>query len=93
MRAAITNWCTTTLNIPRAMTKMMDVAQRLTGKSRNAEYDRACPVPLESTVRLSVLAGYEIVLTTESIREVSNLPPETFTLPLGYREVPPPRVG
>ena len=86
VRADIDEWCVSTIKIPAAMTRMMDVAQRLVGGA-DIEYNRACPLALESTVKTSVLQGYEIVSRTQSIRRLSRLPPETFRLPDGYRQV------
>jgi hypothetical protein len=85
VRADIDDWCVSTLRIPDAMTRMMDLAQRLLGGADNV-YKGVCPLTLESTVKTSVLPGYEIVSRTQSIRP-SRLPPGTFRLPDGYRQV------
>ncbi len=86
VRADIDDWCVSTIKVPAAMTRMMDVAQRLVGGA-DVEYSRACPLTLESSVKTSVLHGYEIVSKTRSIRRLPRIPPETFRLPDGYRRV------
>jgi hypothetical protein len=86
LRADIDNWCISTLEIPAAMSRMMDITQRWFGLT-NVQYDQACPLPLQSAVKVSILPGYEIVSTTQSIRRLSQLPPHTFQIPAGYRQV------
>jgi hypothetical protein len=89
VRAEIDNWCTSDLKVPAAMAKMMDLTQRLVGKGdpQFAQYREACPLALQAAVRLSLFPGFEIVSTTKSIRQLSQVPPGTFQLPEGYRPV------
>jgi hypothetical protein len=85
MRLAIENWCTSILDIPVAMTRMMDVTRRLVGP--DVEYHRACPLALQSTVTMSVLPGFEIVSTVTSIRRLSQFPGDMFRVPTDYKEI------
>ncbi len=89
VRAEIGNWCTGSLKVPAAMAKMMDMTLRLVGSGdpHFAEYRQACPLALQSAVRLSLYPVFEIVSTTTSIRQLSQVPPGTFRLPEGYRQV------
>jgi hypothetical protein len=86
LRADIDNWCSSTLPISAAMSRMMDITQRWFGGA-DAQYDKTCPLPLQSAVKVSILPGYEIVSMTQSIRPLSQVPPETFQIPAGYRQI------
>jgi hypothetical protein len=88
VHAEIDNWCTAGLRVPAAMAKMMDMAQRWIGSGdpQYRQYREACPLPLQSSVRLSLFPGFEIVSTMQSIRQLSEIPPGAFRLPDGYRQ-------
>ena len=89
VRAEIENWCTSSVRVPAAMARMIDMAQRLVGSGdpRFAQYQEACPLALRSASKLSLFPGFELVSTTESIRRLSQIPPGTFQLPQGYHQV------
>jgi hypothetical protein len=78
------NWCTSALKVPRAMADMMNVAHRV-ADSADVRYSQACPLSLESVMKMSILPGFEIVSTTRSIRRLSKFPPGSFELPKDYR--------
>ena len=93
VRVELENWCTSALKVPLTMADMMNVGQRLAGWAA-AQYGPACPLSLESVMKMSILPGFEIVSTTRSIRRLSTFPPGVFELPNSYRELPggpPPR--
>jgi hypothetical protein len=93
VRVEFENWCTSALKVPRAMADMMNVAHRV-ADSADVRYSQACPLSLESVMKMSILPGFEIVSTTRSIRRLSKFPPGVFELPNTYRELPggpPPR--
>ncbi len=48
-----------------------------------------CPLPLRSTIQMSMMPGYELVTSVSSITE-ERLPDDLFRIPAGYREVPAP---
>jgi hypothetical protein len=87
--ADIQNWCTSSVRVPVAMAKMIDMARNLVGSGdpRFAEYQEACPLALQSATKLSLFPGFELVSTTLSIRRLSQVPPATFQLPAGYQRV------
>jgi hypothetical protein len=89
VRAEFENWCVSSLKVPAAMAKMIDMAQRLVGSGdpRFAEYQAACPLALHSAVKLSLFPGFELVSATQSFRRPSQVPPSTFQLPQGYHQV------
>lgn len=87
VRIDLDNWCTRALKVPSAMARMMDMMQRFAGGE--FQYSETCPMALESVARVSVLPGYEIVLSTQSIRRLSRISANVFQLPGGYRRVDP----
>ena len=89
IRADIENWCTTSVRVPPAMAKMIDMASRLVGSDdpRFAQYQATCPLALHSAAKLSLYPGFELVSTTQSLRRLSQIPPGTFQLPAGYQRV------
>ena len=87
VRADIDNWCTSTITIPPAMSRMMDIVTRIAGGPPDVQYAGTCPLALQSSVRVSVLPGYEIVSTVTSLRHLAQIPPDTFQIPAGYRRM------
>jgi hypothetical protein len=65
---------------------MMDVAGRIAGLA-NMDYAAACPLALESAVRLSVLQGVEVLTTVEQIKRVPDLGAGIFDIPTGFQDV------
>lgn len=87
VRADFENWCATEPSVPAAMATMMDVMRRLFGGfAVAAQYRERCPLPLESALRVSVLQGFEIVSTVQSIRR-TRPSPDLFRIPPTYREI------
>lgn len=89
VRAEIDNWCVSTVKVPAAMAKMIDLTQRFIGSGdpQFAQYREACPLAFQSAVKLSLFPGFELVSTTQSIRRLAQVPAGTFQLPEGYRQV------
>ena len=87
VRADLENWCTTSVSVPAAMAKMIDMASRLVGSDdpRFAQYHAMCPLALHSAAKLSLFPGFELVSTTQSIRRLSQIPSGSFQLPEGYK--------
>ena len=89
IRADIENWCTTSVRVPAAMAKMIDMASRLVGSDdpRFAQYHATCPLALHSAAKMSLYPGFELVSTTKSLRRLPQIPPGAFQLPAGYQRV------
>lgn len=68
------------------MVAMMDVTRRFASGLDVARYHTACPLALESRMRLSVVPGLVFVSTVESIQRIARLSSETFALPSTYRQ-------
>ena len=87
VRADFENWCTTSVRVPEAMAKMIDMASRLVGSDdpRFAQYHATCPLALNSAAKLSLFPGFELVATTQSIRRLSQISSGSFQLPEGYK--------
>jgi hypothetical protein len=50
---------------------------------------KACPFPLQQSMRMSMMPGYAIVSTVTSATEASPAP-DLFKVPADYKEVPAP---
>jgi hypothetical protein len=89
VRADIDNWCTSSVRVPAAMAKMIDMASRLVGSDdpRFAPYHATCPLALHSAAKMSLYPGFELVSTTQSLSRLPQIPPGTFQLPAGYQRV------
>lgn len=89
VRADIENWCTSSVRVPAAMAKMIEMASRLVGSDdpRFAQYQATCPLALQSAARLSLFPGFELVSTPQSLRRLSQIPAGSFQLPTGYQRV------
>jgi len=89
VRADIENWCTSSVRVPAAMAKMIDMASRLVGSDdpRFAQYQATCPLALHSAAKLSLFPGFELVSTPQSLRRLSQVPQDSFQLPAGYQRV------
>ncbi len=85
----IENWCTSDLVPPASAMRLMgSVAQSMPGLGLD-ELGKACPFPLRSRMRTSLMPGYEIVSTVTTASDASPSP-DLFKVPAGYKEVPPP---
>jgi hypothetical protein len=83
--AEFETWCTRDVTVPVAMVTMMGVTPRLYLGS--PQFRAACPLALESVVKMSVFPDFEFVSTTQSISKVSGEPAGFFEIPTGYRKV------
>ncbi len=50
---------------------------------------QSCSFPLRSRMRMSLMPGYELLMSVTSITDVSPAP-DAFAIPTGYKEVPMP---
>jgi hypothetical protein len=86
VKVRVENWCTAEVRVPASLPAMMDVAGRIAGLA-NMDYAAACPLALESAVRLSVLQGVEVLTTVEQIKRVPDLGAAIFDIPAGFQDV------
>jgi hypothetical protein len=83
-------WCAVDVRVPDTLTANLNPLARSTAApSVIRAAATACPLPLRSRKRYSLMPGYEIVSTITSIRPASPSA-SLFRVPPDYRQVPPP---
>jgi hypothetical protein len=84
-----TEWCAADLALPPPLVEMLRTAGAPGMSLRPSAAFVACPLPLRSRVGSSLDSGFESVTRVVSIQD-EQVSPSLFTLPKGYKEVPPP---
>jgi hypothetical protein len=83
-------WCAVDVRVPDTLTANLNPLARSTAApSVIRAAATACPLPLRSRKRYSLMPGYEIVSTITSIKPASPSA-SLFRVPPDYRQVPPP---
>lgn len=86
-------WCAVDVRVPDTLTASLNpLARSAAAPSVIQAAANACPLPLRSRWRYSLMPGYEIVSTITSIKRASPSA-SLFRVPPDYRQVPPPVAG
>lgn len=89
----IESWCAPDVKLPTAASQFLGMATRESMPGFNMEdLAKACPFPLRSRMRMSMMPGWEMSMSVVSPGEV-DLAPDLFKMPEGYKEVAPPKIG